>query len=64
MSTIFHNKFMFRLCWRIVSAAKIGTIQTIVSFKNKDASTANDIRPLLLDILLNNEVTAEIRLIF
>lgn len=46
-------------CWRIVSAAKNSTIQTIVSFKNKDVSTANDIRPLLLDILLNNEVTAE-----
>lgn len=46
-------------CWRIVSAAKNSTIQTIVLFKNKDVSTANDIRPLLLDILLNNEVTAE-----
>ena len=45
-------------CWRIVSAAKNSTIQTIVSFKNNDVSTANDIRPLLLDILLNNEVTA------
>ena len=37
-------------CWRIISAAKNSTIQTIVSFKNKDVSTANDIRPLLLDI--------------
>jgi hypothetical protein len=51
-------------CWRIVSAAKNSTIQTIVSFKNKDVSTANDIRPLLLDILLNNEVTAEMALNF
>lgn len=51
-------------CWRIVSAAKNSTIQTIVSFKNKDFSTANDIRPLLLDILLNNEVTAEMALNF
>lgn len=51
-------------CWRIVSAAKNSTIQTIVSFKNKDVSTANDIRPLLLDILLNNEVTAETALNF
>ena len=51
-------------CWRIVSAAKNSTIQTIVSFKNKDVSTANDIRPLLLDILLNNEVTTEIALNF
>lgn len=51
-------------CWRIVSAAKNNTIQTIVSFKNKDVSTANDIRPLLLDILLNNEVTAEMALNF
>jgi hypothetical protein len=34
-------------CWRIVSAAKNSTIQTIVSFKNKDVNTANDIRPLL-----------------
>ena len=49
-------------CWRIVSAAKNSTIQTIVSFKNKDVSTANDIRPLLLDILLDNEVTAEMAL--
>lgn len=51
-------------CWRIVSAAKNSTIQTIVSFKNKDVSTANDIRPLLLDILLNNEITAEMALNF
>lgn len=51
-------------CWRIVSAAKNSTIQTIVSFKNKDVSTANDIRPLLLDILLDNEVTAEMALNF
>lgn len=51
-------------CWRIVSAAKNSTIQTIVSFKNKDVSTANDIRPLLLDVLLNNEVTAEMALNF
>lgn len=51
-------------CWRIVSAAKNSTIQTIVSFKNKDVNTANDIRPLLLDILLNNEVTAEMALNF
>lgn len=51
-------------CWRIISAAKNSTIQTIVSFKNKDVSTANDIRPLLLDILLNNEVTAEMALNF
>ena len=51
-------------CWRIVSAAKNSTIQTIVSFKNKDVSTANDIRPLLLDILLNNGVTAEMALNF
>lgn len=51
-------------CWRIVSAAKNNTIQTIVSFKNKDVSTANDIRPLLLDVLLNNEVTAEMALNF
>ena len=51
-------------CWRIVSAAKNSTIQTIVSFKNKDVSSANDIRPLLLDILLNNEVTAEMALNF
>jgi hypothetical protein len=51
-------------CWRIVSAAKNNTIQTIVSFKNKDVNTANDIRPLLLDILLNNEVTAEMALNF
>ena len=51
-------------CWRIVSAAKNSTIQTIVSFKNNDVSTANDIRPLLLDILLNNEVTAEMALNF
>lgn len=51
-------------CWRIVSAAKNSTIQTIVSFKNKDVSIANDIRPLLLDILLNNEVTAEMALNF
>ena len=51
-------------CWRIVSASKNSTIQTIVSFKNKDVSTANDIRPLLLDILLNNEVTAEMALNF
>ena len=51
-------------CWRIVSAAKNSTIQTIVSFKNKDVTTANDIRPLLLDILLNNEVTAEMALNF
>jgi hypothetical protein len=51
-------------CWRIVSAAKNSTIQTIVSFNNKDVSTANDIRPLLLDILLNNEVTAEMALNF
>lgn len=51
-------------CWRIVSAAKNSTIQTLVSFKNKDVSTANDIRPLLLDILLNNEVTAEMALNF
>lgn len=51
-------------CWRIVSATKNSTIQTIVSFKNKDVSTANDIRPLLLDILLNNEVTAEMALNF
>lgn len=51
-------------CWRIVSAAKNSTIQTIVSFKNKDVSTANDIRPLLLDILLNNEVTSEMALNF
>lgn len=51
-------------CWRIVSAAKNSTIQTIVSFKNKDVSTANDIRPLLLDILLNNEVNAEMALNF
>jgi len=51
-------------CWRIVSAAKNSTIQTIVSFKNKDVSTANDIRPLVLDILLNNEVTAEMALNF
>ena len=51
-------------CWRIVSAAKNSTIQTIVSFKDKDVSTANDIRPLLLDILLNNEVTAEMALNF
>lgn len=51
-------------CWRIVSAAKNSTIQTIVSFKNKDVTSANDIRPLLLDILLNNEVTAEMALNF
>lgn len=51
-------------CWRIVSAAKNSTIQTIVSFKNKDVITANDIRPLLLDILLNNKVTAEMALNF
>ena len=51
-------------CWRTISAAKNSTIQTIVSFKNKDVSTANDIRPLLLDILLNNEVTAEMALNF
>jgi hypothetical protein len=51
-------------CWRIVSAAKNSTIQTIVSFKNKDVNTANDIRPLLLDILLNNEVTTEMALNF
>ena len=51
-------------CWRIVSAAKNSTIQTIVSFNNKGVSTANDIRPLLLDILLNNEVTAEMALNF
>ena len=51
-------------CWRIVSAAKNSTIQTIVSFNNKGVSTANDIRPLLLDILLNNEVTTEIALNF
>lgn len=51
-------------CWRIVSAAKNSTIQTIVSFKNKDVSTANDIRPLLLDILLDNEVSAEMALNF
>jgi hypothetical protein len=51
-------------CWRIVSAAKNNTIQTIVSFKNKDVNTANDIRPLLLDILLNNEVTTEMALNF
>ena len=51
-------------CWRVVSAAKNSTIQTIVSFKNKDVSIANDIRPLLLDILLNNEVTAEMALNF
>lgn len=51
-------------CWRIVSAAKNSTIQTIVSFNNKDVSTANDIRPLLLDILLNNEITAEMALNF
>jgi hypothetical protein len=50
--------------WRIVSAAKNSTIQTIVSFKNKDVNTANDIRPLLLDILLNNEVTTEMALNF
>jgi hypothetical protein len=51
-------------CWRIVSAAKNSTIQTIVSFKNKDVNTANDIRPLLLDILQNNEVTTEMALNF
>ena len=51
-------------CWRIVSAAKNCTIQTIVSFKNKDVTSANNIRPLLLDILLNNEVTAEMALNF
>lgn len=51
-------------CWRIVSAAKNSTIQTIVSFKNKDVTSANNIRPLLLDILLNNEVTAEMALNF
>lgn len=51
-------------CWRIVSAAKNSTIQTIVSFNKKDVSTANDIRPLLLDILLNNKVTAEMALNF
>ena len=51
-------------CWRIVSAAKNSTIQTIVSFKNKGVSTANDIRPLLLDILLDNEVSAEMALNF
>lgn len=51
-------------CWRIVSAAKNNTIQTIVSFKNKDVNTANDIRPLLLDIYLNNEVTTEMALNF
>ena len=51
-------------CWRIVSAAKNSTIQTIVSFNSKGVSTANDIRPLLLDILLNNEVTTEIALNF
>ena len=51
-------------CWRVVSAAKNSTIQTIVSFKNKDVSIANDIRPLLLDILLNNEVNAEMALNF
>ena len=51
-------------CWRIVSAAKNSTIQTIVSFNNKDVSTANDIRPLLLDILLNNEITAAMALNF
>ena len=51
-------------CWRIISATKNSTIQTIVSFKNKDVSIANDIRPLLLDILLNNEVTAEMALNF
>ena len=51
-------------CWRIISAAKNSTIQTIVSFKNKDVTSANNIRPLLLDILLNNEVTAEMALNF
>ena len=51
-------------CWRIVSAVKNCTIQTIVSFKNKDVTSANNIRPLLLDILLNNEVTAEMALNF
>ena len=51
-------------CWRIVSAAKNSTIQTIVSFKNKDVTSANNIRPLLLDILINNEVTAEMALNF
>ena len=51
-------------CWRIVSAAKNSTIQTIVSFKNKDVTSANNIRPLLLDMLLNNEVTAEMALNF
>ena len=51
-------------CWRIVSAAKNSTIQTIVSFTNKDVTSANNIRPLLLDILLNNEVTAEMALNF
>ena len=51
-------------CWRIVSVAKNSTIQTIVSFTNKDVTSANNIRPLLLDILLNNEVTAEMALNF
>ena len=63
MSTIFHNKFMFDPCWRTFLPQKI-VHPTIVSFKNKDVTLANNIRPLLLDILLNNEVTAEMALNF
>ncbi len=61
---ISHQIYVSDPCWRIVSAAKNSTIQTIISFNKNDVSTAKDIRPLLLDILLNNKVTAEMALNF
>lgn len=44
-------------CWRLLSAAKNSSIQIIIEFNDNAVESAEESRPLLLDLLSKSEIT-------